>query len=43
MRNALDALDSMWNSVRELKSSAPFIVETLMMLRGGKVPPRLYS
>ena len=37
MRNALDALDSMWNSVRELKSSAPFIVETLM-LRGGDGP-----
>ena len=37
MRNALDALDSMWSSVRELKSSAPFIVETLM-LRGGEGP-----
>ena len=34
MRNALDALDSMWNSVRELKGSAPFIVETLMLRRG---------
>ncbi len=37
VRNALDALDSMWNSVRELKSTAPFIVETLM-LRGGDGP-----
>ena len=34
MRNALDALDSMWNSVRELKGAAPFIVETLMLRRG---------
>ncbi len=34
-QNALDALDSMWSTIQDMKSSAPFIVETLMM-RGGK-------
>ncbi len=37
INNALDALDSMWGTIQDLKSSAPFIVETLM-LRGGDRP-----
>ena len=34
MYNALDALDSMWGTIQDMKGSAPFIVETLMMRRG---------
>ena len=34
INNALDALDSIWGTIQDLKGSAPFIVETLM-LRGG--------
>lgn len=34
MHNALDALDSMWGTIQEMKSTAPFIVETLMLRRG---------
>lgn len=34
---ALDALDSMWNSIRSLHHTAPFIVETLN-LRGKESP-----
>lgn len=33
-KSALDALDSMWSTIQDMKTSAPFIVETLM-LRGG--------
>lgn len=34
MSNALDALDSMWATIQEMKATAPFIVETLMLRRG---------
>ena len=37
VKNALDALDAMWASIRERRNSAPFIVETLL-LRSGEGP-----
>ena len=37
VRTALDALDAIWQSIRDLKAGAPFIVETLSL--GGKPGP----
>lgn len=37
VRTALDALDAIWQSIRDLKAGAPFIVETLSL--GGKQGP----
>ena len=30
-KSALDALDSRWSTIQDMKTSAPFIVETLML------------